>query len=154
MANPLPLALACFDGCHGLRQFFWQRATSILKTELIGRQFFSSFDTDRTSGVSAPESAASATIPPDVRGRFNCGRFASSIKKRKGNFYPAAAGYKDCRRLIKGDFGATKMRFDEGDERAARVSYELPASSYPRSGRAEERSRAAAGSRKRIYLPV
>jgi hypothetical protein len=56
--------------------------------------------------------------------------------------------------LLSGDFGATKMRFDEGDERAARVSYELPASSYFRSGRVEERSRAAADSRKRIYLPV
>jgi hypothetical protein len=39
------------------------------------------------------------------------------------------------------------MRFDEGDERAARVSYELPAFSYSRSGLAEERSRAAADSR-------
>jgi hypothetical protein len=58
------------------------------------------------------------------------------------------------KKKLKGDFGATKMRFDEGDERAARVSYELPASSYFRSGRAEERSRAAADSRKRIYLPV
>ena len=46
------------------------------------------------------------------------------------------------------------MRFDEGEERAARVSYELPASSYSRSGLAEERGRAAADSRKRIYLPV
>jgi hypothetical protein len=46
------------------------------------------------------------------------------------------------------------MRFDEGEERAARVSYGLQAFSYFRSGLAEERSRAAADSRKRIYLQL
>jgi hypothetical protein len=57
-------------------------------------------------------------------------------------------------RGIKVDFGAAKMRFDEGEERAARVSYYgLPAFFYFfRSGLAEERSRAAADSRKQIYL--
>jgi hypothetical protein len=40
-------------------------------------------------------------------------------------------------RVTKGDFGAAKMRFGEGEERAARVSYApLTSSPFPPSGRA------------------
>ena len=49
-----------------------------------------------------------------------------------------------------GDF--VQPIFDEGEARAARVSYGLPAFPCFRPGLAEERSRAAADSRKRIYL--
>jgi hypothetical protein len=43
---------------------------------------------------------------------------------------PAGQGsYAPQERGVAGGFGATKMRFGEGEERAARVSYGLPASS-------------------------